>query len=95
MTDKLIAVVGLGYVGLPLAVEFGNKRKVIGFDINKKRVSELKNGFDSTLETTSEELLNSTYLSYSSTPNDIKNCSIYIIAVPTPIDQNKNPDLKK
>ena len=93
MTDKLIAVVGLGYVGLPLAVEFGKKRKVIGFDINTNRISELKNGFDSTLETTSDELLNSTYLSYSSTPNDIKNCSIYIIAVPTPIDQNKNPDL--
>ena len=93
MTDKLIAVVGLGYVGLPLAVEFGKKRKVIGFDINTNRISELKNGFDSTLETTSEELLNSTYLSYSSTLNDIKNCSIYIIAVPTPIDQNKNPDL--
>ena len=93
MTDKLIAVVGLGYVGLPLAVEFGKKRKVIGFDINVNRISELKNGFDSTLEITSEELLNSTNLSYSSNPNDIKNCSIYIIAVPTPIDQNKNPDL--
>ena len=94
MIDKVIGVVGLGYVGLPLAVEFGKKARVIGFDINQKRIKDLKNGNDLTLETTSEDLSSSTYLSFTSNPKDIKNCSIYIIAVPTPIDQNKKPDLK-
>ena len=79
MTDKRIAIVGLGYVGLPLAVEFGKIHKVVGFDINPNRISELKNGRDSTLEKTSEDLSSSIYLSYTSNPEDIKNCTIYIL----------------
>jgi UDP-N-acetyl-D-glucosamine/UDP-N-acetyl-D-galactosamine dehydrogenase len=94
MIDKIIAVVGLGYVGLPLALEFGKKRKVIGFDINQNRILDLKSGSDSTLEATSEDLSSSIYLSFTSNPEGIKNCKIFIIAVPTPIDQNKQPDLK-
>jgi UDP-N-acetyl-D-galactosamine dehydrogenase len=88
-----IAIVGLGYVGLPLAVEFGKKRVVIGFDINKTRIQELKNGSDTTLETTNQELRGAIYLSYTSDLNDIKDCKIFIITVPTPIDKNKKPDL--
>ncbi len=87
-----IALIGLGYVGLPLAVEFGKKREVIGFDINQDRVNELKNGTDSTLETTPQELKEAIHLSYTTNLDDIKNCNIYIITVPTPIDQHKRPD---
>ena len=94
MTDKLIAVVGLGYVGLPLALEFGKKRKVIGFDIDEDRVSNLKDGIDSTLEATPDDFLNSHQTSFTSNVADISDCSIYIIAVPTPIDENKQPDLR-
>jgi UDP-N-acetyl-D-galactosamine dehydrogenase len=90
---NIIALVGLGYVGLPLAVEFGKKRKVIGFDINKTRINELKNGVDSTLETTDQELKEAVYLSYTTRLDDIKDCSIYIVTVPTPIDKHKRPDL--
>jgi UDP-N-acetyl-D-glucosamine/UDP-N-acetyl-D-galactosamine dehydrogenase len=93
MIDKLIAIVGLGYVGLPLAVEFGKKAKVFGFDINKKRVSELKKGVDSTLESSFEEIVSSKNLSFTSNIEDIKNCNIYIIAVPTPLDEEKKPNL--
>lgn len=88
-----IAIVGLGYVGLPLAVEFGRKRTVIGFDINKTRIMELKKGSDTTLETTHQELKEAIHLSYTTVLNDIKDCKIYIITVPTPIDENKKPDL--
>jgi len=94
MIDKVIAIIGLGYVGLPLALEFGKKSKVIGFDINNNRVSELKNGNDSTLEATPEDIASSIFLTFTTNPKDLKNCNIYIIAVPTPIDQNKQPDLK-
>jgi UDP-N-acetyl-D-glucosamine/UDP-N-acetyl-D-galactosamine dehydrogenase len=94
MAEKVIAVIGLGYVGLPLAVEFGKNNRVVGFDISEKRILELKNGIDSTLETTSKDFLSSSYLSFTNNPNDIKNCNIYIVAVPTPIDQNQKPDLK-
>ncbi|WP_416695860.1 Vi polysaccharide biosynthesis UDP-N-acetylglucosamine C-6 dehydrogenase TviB [Candidatus Pseudothioglobus sp. Uisw_050_01] len=93
MTEKSIAVIGLGYVGLPLSVEFGKKRHVIGFDINKNRLIDLKNGFDSTLEITSQELNEASYLSFTSKLDEIKACEIYIITVPTPIDSDKNPDL--
>ena len=65
MSNKKIALIGLGYVGLPLAVEFGKKRVVVGFDINQSRINDLENGIDSTLETTSEELKDATYLSYT------------------------------
>ena len=93
MNNKKIALIGLGYVGLPLAVEFGKKRIVIGFDINKPRVDDLKNGIDSTLETTAKELKDAVYLSYTVNLEDVKDCVIFIITVPTPIDKNKRPDL--
>jgi UDP-N-acetyl-D-galactosamine dehydrogenase len=88
-----VAVIGLGYVGLPLAVEFGKKFQTIGFDINKARVSELNNGFDRTLEVESEELKESAQLSCSCDPADITGCDYYIVTVPTPIDEHKQPDL--
>ena len=92
-TDSSIAVVGLGYVGLPLAVEFGTKRKVIGFDINEDRIKELKKGIDNTLETTNQELKDATHLSFTNCLEDLKDCKIFIITVPTPIDEHKKPDL--
>jgi len=88
-----IAVIGLGYVGLPLAVEFGKKRKVIGFDINEVRVNELIAGIDKTNEVEHEELLAAKYLSYTSSLTDIKDCQIFIVTVPTPIDNHNKPDL--
>ena len=88
-----IGVVGLGYVGLPLAVEFGRKRNVIGFDTNDVRIEELSKGIDRTLETTDKELNEAVYLSYTNNLEDLKDCNIYIITVPTPIDRDKKPDL--
>jgi UDP-N-acetyl-D-glucosamine/UDP-N-acetyl-D-galactosamine dehydrogenase len=93
MNNKKIALIGLGYVGLPLAVEFGKKRVVVGFDINQPRINDLKNGVDLTLETTSQELKEATHLSYTSNLEDIKDCTIFIVTVPTPIDKHKRPDL--
>ena len=93
MKNKKIALIGLGYVGLPLAVEFGKKREVIGFDINQSRIDELKNGVDITLETTKKGLQNAIHLSYTTNLDDIKDCVIFIITVPTPIDKHKRPDL--
>ena len=93
---KIIGVIGLGYVGLPLAVEFAKKYKVFGYDININRVRELNNRIDNTLEVESKNLnqvLNDK-LTITSKIDDIKNCNIYIITVPTPVDENKNPDLK-
>lgn len=92
--NEQIAVIGLGYVGLPLAVEFGYKRSVIGFDINVSRINELKKGIDNTLETSSQELKNATHLSYTTSLKDLKDCKIFIITVPTPIDKHKKPDLR-
>ena len=89
-----IAIIGLGYVGLPLAVEFGKKYKVIGFDINRGRIKELKTGKDSTLEITDQELKDAIHLSYTNNVENIKKCNIYIITVPTPIDKHKKPDLE-
>ena len=91
-SDTSIAVVGLGYVGLPLAVEFGRKRNVIGFDINESRIKDLKKGIDKTLETTNEELKDAIFLSYSNNLEDFKICNIFIITVPTPINKDKEPD---
>lgn len=88
-----LAVIGLGYVGLPLAVEFGRKRPVIGFDINQRRIDELKSGNDFTLETTPEELSAATKLSFTTSLEDLRTCSCYIVTVPTPIDEYKRPDL--
>ncbi|HPE42523.1 MAG TPA: Vi polysaccharide biosynthesis UDP-N-acetylglucosamine C-6 dehydrogenase TviB [Bacteroidales bacterium] len=93
MSQKKIAVVGLGYVGLPLAVEFGKKRPTVGFDINKQRINELRDGHDRTLETTSEDLKSAVQLQYSEALIDLQDCQIFIVTVPTPIDKNKRPDL--
>lgn len=91
--DVYIAVIGQGYVGLPLAVEFGKKFKTLGFDINQSRISELQSGKDSTLEVNEDELAESKFISYSHDIEDLKACNIYIVTVPTPIDEYKTPDL--
>lgn len=88
-----IAVIGLGYVGLPLAVEFGKKHSVVGFDINTKRITELKSGTDYTLEVNDEELSQASNLNYSSNIEALKDCNFFIVTVPTPIDDYKQPDL--
>ncbi|MDH5896583.1 nucleotide sugar dehydrogenase [Vibrio splendidus] len=88
-----VGIIGLGYVGLPLAVEFGKKFKTIGFDINQFRINELTIGNDSTLECSKEELLEATKLTYTETIEDLSNCNVYIVTVPTPIDEHKQPDL--
>ena len=93
LNDTKLAVIGLGYVGLPLAVEFGKKLPVLGFDINEIRVNELKSGIDNTLEVDREELSQATHLEYTSVTGDLKDANVYIVTVPTPIDKNKNPDL--
>ena len=88
-----IAVIGQGYVGLPLAVEFGKKYTTIGFDINKQRISELNRGFDQTQEIEKDQFRASPQLSFSSESSDISSCNVYIVTVPTPIDDHKRPDL--
>ena len=88
-----LAVLGLGYVGLPLAVEFGKKRSVLGFDINTQRIAALKQGVDSTLEVTNEEMSESVLLSFSADVADLKACNVFIVTVPTPIDEHRQPDL--
>jgi UDP-N-acetyl-D-glucosamine/UDP-N-acetyl-D-galactosamine dehydrogenase len=89
-----LAIIGLGYVGLPLAVEFGKKYDVTGFDINKDRISQLLNGIDKTLEVSPEQLKESKGLKYTSNPEDLREVNIFIVTVPTPIDTYKKPDLK-
>lgn len=91
--EKKIAIIGLGYVGLPLAVEFGKRRKVLGFDINKNRIAELQLGKDRTLEIAAKELMASDYLTFSFEQDDLKHCQIFIITVPTPVDRANQPDL--
>lgn len=88
-----VAIVGLGYVGLPLAVEFGKKYPVVGFDINTARLAELSSGHDSTLEVADQELAEAKHLSYSSSLDDLKACNVFIVTVPTPINEHKQPDL--
>jgi len=88
-----IGVIGLGYVGLPLAVEFGKIVSVVGFDINEARINELKIGFDKTLEVDREELMGAVNLSFSADPKDLKDVNYFIVTVPTPVDQYKKPDL--
>ncbi|WP_246059171.1 Vi polysaccharide biosynthesis UDP-N-acetylglucosamine C-6 dehydrogenase TviB [Shimia litoralis] len=88
-----LAVIGLGYVGLPLAVEFGNHRPVVGFDINTKRIEALQAGHDSTLEVSDDELAEAGDLRFSSSLSDLEVCNTYIVTVPTPIDDHKRPDL--
>ena len=89
-----IGIIGLGYVGLPLAVEFGKKRPVMGFDISQRRVEELKAGNDSTREVSREELLAAKHLSFTTDIGDISDCNCYIVTVPTPIDEYNRPNLK-
>ena len=93
INDIKIAVIGLGYVGLPLAVEFGKKHPVIGFDINQHRIEELKSGTDHTLEVSDEELASAKQLQFSADINELAECNFYIVTVPTPIDEYKQPDL--
>lgn len=91
--DRKIAVIGLGYVGLPLAVEFGKQRSVLGFDTNVARIGELLSGHDNTLEVSSEELAQARHLQYSNNEVDLSDCQIFIVTVPTPIDRANRPDM--
>jgi UDP-N-acetyl-D-glucosamine/UDP-N-acetyl-D-galactosamine dehydrogenase len=93
MKDIKIGIIGLGYVGLPLAVEFGKKYQAIGFDINIQRIKELRNGVDKTLEVSSGDLKKAPKLEYSNDLNRLKTCNYFIVTVPTPIDKNNRPDL--
>ncbi|WP_075593923.1 nucleotide sugar dehydrogenase [Pseudoalteromonas sp. PAB 2.2] len=93
LTDLKIGIIGLGYVGLPLAVEFGKKYQTLGFDINQNRVAQLVAGHDATLEVSDTELKESTSLNYSHNVADLESCNVYIVTVPTPIDEHKQPDL--
>lgn len=88
-----IAVIGLGYVGLPLAVEFGKQIPVVGYDILQQRIDELQSGHDRTHETSAEQLQSATFLRYSSNPKDLQDCTVFIITVPTPVDSANRPDL--
>jgi len=92
--DARIAVIGLGYVGLPLAVEFGRHYPTVGFDVNSARIAELKAGRDETLEVSEEELKAARQLAYTDRPEDAADCNVYIATVPTPIDQARRPDLR-
>jgi UDP-N-acetyl-D-galactosamine dehydrogenase len=93
ISEIKLAIIGLGYVGLPLAVEFGKRRQVVGFDISAARIDALKAGHDSTLEVSDEELREATGLHYTTDLGDLARCNVYIVTVPTPIDEHKRPDL--
>ncbi|MEN8352704.1 Vi polysaccharide biosynthesis UDP-N-acetylglucosamine C-6 dehydrogenase TviB [Acinetobacter towneri] len=93
LSDLKIAIIGLGYVGLPLAVEFGKQLPVVGFDIQQKRIQELKSGQDHTLEVSPEELKQAMQLNFSANLDDLRSCNFFIVTVPTPIDEFKQPDL--
>jgi UDP-N-acetyl-D-galactosamine dehydrogenase len=93
LSNTRIAIIGLGYVGLPLAAEFGKKRQVIGFDINASRIEQLREGHDSTLEVSGEEMRAAKRLHFTSELSDLADCNVYIVTVPTPIDAHKRPDL--
>ncbi|MCG3730766.1 Vi polysaccharide biosynthesis UDP-N-acetylglucosamine C-6 dehydrogenase TviB [Vibrio cincinnatiensis] len=93
MDNFKLAIIGLGYVGLPLAVEFGKTYPVVGFDINSARLAELENGHDSTLEVDDNELASAEYLTYSNSLDELKTCNVFIVTVPTPINEHKQPDL--
>ena len=94
ITSTHVAVIGLGYVGLPLAVEFSKKLVTTGFDLNKERITELQNGHDVTREVSQQDLAAADRLQFTSSVNDLKKCNVFIVAVPTPIDANKRPDLR-
>lgn len=93
MEQKRLAIIGLGYVGLPLAVEFGKKYPTVGFDINQERIQQLSLSIDRTLESNEAEIKSSTHLTFTNQLQDIQACQIYVVTVPTPIDQFKAPDL--
>ena len=93
LNEIKVAIIGLGYVGLPLAVELGRTRPVVGFDINQKRIDELQRGQDFTLETTAEELHAAEYLSFTTDIENLRSSNCFIVTVPTPVDQYKRPDL--
>lgn len=94
LEEITVGIVGLGYVGLPLAVEFGKVRTTLGFDINGKRIAELRAGHDATGETDGDDLASATQLTFSDDLTDLARCNVYIIAVPTPIDQHHQPNLR-
>ena len=91
--ELVVGVIGLGYVGLPLAVEFSKHRSISAFDIDKLRVTELQSNFDYTMEVTSSELEAATDLKFFDDINNLKHCNCYIVTVPTPVDENNKPDL--
>lgn len=93
LADLKVAIIGLGYVGLPLAVEFGRVRPVIGFDIDGGRIDALRQGVDTTLETNADELATAKQLRFTTDPDDLTDCNVYIVTVPTPIDAHRRPDL--
>jgi UDP-N-acetyl-D-galactosamine dehydrogenase len=93
LSNVKLAIIGLGYVGLPLAVEFGKIRSVVGFDINPKRIAQLKVGIDFTQETEPEELKSAVHLNFTTNSDDLRACNCFIVTVPTPIDKHKRPDL--
>ena len=93
LNDKTIAIIGLGYVGLPLAVEFGKQRPVLGFDVNTARIAELQAGKDHTLECSPQELAAAAHLRFSSQADDLQSCQVFIVTVPTPVDQANRPDM--
>ncbi|MCQ4271901.1 Vi polysaccharide biosynthesis UDP-N-acetylglucosamine C-6 dehydrogenase TviB [Pseudomonas kuykendallii] len=93
LQEVKLAIIGLGYVGLPLAVEFGKRRSVVGFDINQSRINALKAGHDATLEVADDELKEAVQLVYSADLSALKDCNVFIVTVPTPIDKHKQPDL--
>lgn len=93
LANTRIGIIGLGYVGLPLAVEFGKKFPTKGYDINLTRVKEIKSGKDGTLEVSEEELKPPKDLNFTAELEDIRSCNVFIVTVPTPVDKNKRPDL--
>jgi UDP-N-acetyl-D-galactosamine dehydrogenase len=93
LSDIKLAIIGLGYVGLPLAVEFSRRREVIGYDINSNRIHQLSQGIDNTLEISEDDLSSAHSLSFTNNVEDLLSCNCYIVTVPTPIDKHKNPDL--
>jgi UDP-N-acetyl-D-galactosamine dehydrogenase len=94
LDEVMIGIIGLGYVGLPLAVEFAKKFPVAGLDISTARIRELRDGRDSSLEVSPEDLAAATNLSYTDQPKDLQDCNVFVVTVPTPIDGHKNPDLR-
>ena len=93
LQNNKIGIIGLGYVGLPLAVAFGKKIQTFGFDINQSRIANLAKGYDATRECSQQEITAATYLSFSACLEELAQCNVYIVTVPTPIDEHKQPDL--